>query len=258
MKQLVHPKILTSSPSTHSATVTSAFDDFPRDNLGPPLTAADNKKIEDDWTGMINWLTYGVKDKVVDWLYDLVAAHKEPNRSGQPPTVFTAAICSPARKPFTATQRNSKAAIPQAKMTLRVDNTFKIPCFGSTPELSMCSTADTSFNSLGSNLSMPHFDPFPHTDDLLRSPTVNAQAGRKVKALPERAQLPTLPESLYTNDPGTSSATGTRFLMPDEAGPRSVHPQVINAQATFCVPTQPKQSACPPFDVLGPAPVPSS
>nr|WJN24836.1 homeodomain transcription factor bE [Pseudozyma pruni] len=262
MRHLVRTKMLASDPSLRPSSSlcasTQDLDDVLSDNLGRPLTSADKKDFEDDWASMINWLTYGVKDKVGDWVYDLVAANKKTHRPGQTRVVSTAVTRSPARKPVIAPQRKARNPKPRLSLTPSIESNTSCSGLDSTPEPSMCSTTDTSFSSLGSGLSMPHYDPFQPHDDLLQSPTLSAMGSRKVRALPKRAQQQLMPESLYTNGSGTPPATGTRLVKPEPIRP-SLHPthtQVNGGQTTSRHSTQSKQPAFPPFDVLGQAPMP--
>ncbi|KAI3487931.1 hypothetical protein L1887_48014 [Cichorium endivia] len=164
--------------------LTLCVDDVLRDNLGR-LTESDKKEFEDDWTSMISWLKYGVKEKVGDWVYDIVANSKKPLKAGQPRTVTTAANRSPVRK--TAAPSRPKRATRRISKTPSVDSDISSE-HESTPELSMCSTADTSFSSFGSNISLLQYDPFQASHEALLSPTLKAAATRKVKALPKRSQ----------------------------------------------------------------------
>ncbi len=102
---------------------------------------ADKKEFEDDWTSMISWLKYGVKEKVGDWVYDIVANSKKPLKAGQPRTVTTAANRTPVRK--TAAPSRPKRATRRISKTPSVDSDIQSE-HESTPELSMCTTADTA------------------------------------------------------------------------------------------------------------------
>jgi hypothetical protein len=173
------------SPHERSpAILVHSVDDVLRDNLGR-LTDADKKEFEDDWTSMVSWLKYGFKEKVGDWVYDIVANSKKPLKAGQPRTVTTAANRTPVRK--TTTTSRPKRATRRISKTPSVDSDIQSE-HESTPELSMCSTADTSFSSFGSNISLLQYDPFQASHEALLSPTLQAAASRKVKALPKGPQ----------------------------------------------------------------------
>lgn len=175
------------SPHERSpAILVHSVDDVLRDNLGR-LTDEDKKEFEDEWTSMISWLKYGVKEKVGDWVYDIVSNSKKPLKAGQPRTVTTAANRTPFRK--TAAPSRTKRATRRISKTPSVESDISSE-HESTPELSMCSTADTSFSSFGSNISLLQYDPFRASHEALLSPTLQAAATRKVKALPKRSQKP--------------------------------------------------------------------
>ncbi|SYW83556.1 probable b mating type locus, bE1 allele [Ustilago bromivora] len=197
MKLLVQAKMLASDPSARAIATQSSLvgnlDDLLRENLGD-LTPADKEEFEDDWNSMISWIKYGVKEKVGDWVYDLVAANKKsPPRTGQARAVTTAANRSPARKTATKTQTKPRKAKQRASKTPSMDSTSVLE---STPELSMCSTADNSFSSFGSNGSLVQHNPFQQYQ-LQQSPSLNTRGGRKVKALPKRATQKLPAEALY-------------------------------------------------------------
>nr|P22018.1 RecName: Full=Mating-type locus allele B4 protein [Ustilago maydis]AAA63556.1 b4 [Ustilago maydis]AGZ84320.1 DNA-binding protein b4 [Ustilago maydis]AGZ84321.1 DNA-binding protein b4 [Ustilago maydis]AGZ84322.1 DNA-binding protein b4 [Ustilago maydis]AGZ84323.1 DNA-binding protein b4 [Ustilago maydis] len=191
MKHLVRAKLSSSNqstpPSPTSEYPSNNLDDFLSDNLGRPLTPADKQQFEDDWASMISWIKYGVKEKVGDWVYDLCAASKKTPKPGMPRPVTTVAKRQPARKTKPAAKPKSRTANPRASTTPSIDSTLDSSKLESTPELSMCSTADTSFSTFGSSLSMSHYDPFQYGNDILQSPTFKARGNRKVKALPKRA-----------------------------------------------------------------------
>nr|P22017.1 RecName: Full=Mating-type locus allele B3 protein [Ustilago maydis]AAA63555.1 b3 [Ustilago maydis]AGZ84318.1 DNA-binding protein b3 [Ustilago maydis]AGZ84319.1 DNA-binding protein b4 [Ustilago maydis] len=191
MKRLVRAKLSSSNQSTPpSLTSEKPSDDLDvvlSDNLGRPLTLADKQQFEDDWASMISWIKYGVKEKVGDWVYDLCAASKKTPKPGMPRPVTTVAKRHPARKTKPAAKPKSRTANPRASTTPSIDSTLDSSKLESTPELSMCSTADTSFSTFGSSLSMSHYNPFQDGNDILQSPTVKARGNRKVKALPKRA-----------------------------------------------------------------------
>lgn len=191
MKRLVRAKLSSSNQSTPpSLTSEKPSDDLDvvlSDNLGRPLTLADKQQFEDDWASMISWIKYGVKEKVGDWVYDLCAASKKTPKPGMPRPVTTVAKRHPARKTKPAAKPKSRTANPRASTTPSIDSTLDSSKLESTPELSMCSTADTSFSTFGSSLSMSHYNPFQVGNDILQSPTVKARGNRKVKALPKRA-----------------------------------------------------------------------
>nr|AGZ84326.1 DNA-binding protein b4 [Ustilago maydis] len=191
MKRLVRAKLSSSNqstpPSPTSEYPSNDLDDFLSDNLGRPLTPADKQQFEDDWASMISWIKYGVKEKVGDWVYDLCAASKKTPKPGMPRPVTTVAKRQPARKTKPAAKPKSRTANPRASTTPSIDSTLDSSKLESTPELSMCSTADTSFSTFGSSLSMSHYDPFQYGNDILQSPTFKARGNRKVKALPKRA-----------------------------------------------------------------------
>lgn len=190
MKHLVRAKLSSSNqstpPSPTSEYPSNNLDDFLSDNLGRPLTPADKQQFEDDWASMISWIKYGVKEKVGDWVYDLCAASKKTPKPGRPRPVTTVAKRQPARKTKPAAKPKSRTANPRASTTPSIDSTLDSSKLESTPEL-LCSTADTSFSTFGSSLSMSHYDPFQYGNDILQSPTFKARGNRKVKALPKRA-----------------------------------------------------------------------
>lgn len=200
MKLLVQTKMLSSNLPISKDPLPSIrkhkVDDVLRDNLGR-LTPEDKKEFEDDWASMISWIRYGVKEKVGDWVYDLVAVKKKPVKPAQGRAVTTAANRSPARKTAKAQTKPRKSKQRPSKTPSLGSNTATSG-LESTPELSMCSTADTSFSSLNCNLSMLHYDPFQHKNELLQSPSLRPKGGRKVKALPRRAQKMSS-DSLYTS-----------------------------------------------------------
>lgn len=190
MKRLVRAKLSSSNqstpPSPTSEYPSNDLDDVLSENLGRPLTLTDKQQFEDDWASMISWIKYGVKEKVGDWVYDLCAASKKTPKPGMPRPVTTVAKRQPARKTKPAAKPNSRTANPRASTTPSIDSTLDSSKLESTPELSMCSTADTSFSTFGSSLSMSHYNPFQDGNDILQSPTVKARGNRKVKALPKR------------------------------------------------------------------------
>nr|DBA11483.1 TPA_inf: bE [Pseudozyma hubeiensis] len=260
MKRLVRAKLNTSdlstSPSPTFGHLPLTLDDILRDNLGRPLTSADKKVFEDDWASMISWIKYGVKGKVGDWVYDLVAANKKAPKHGKARTVNTAASRSPARKTATATQSKPRKAKQRASKTPSIESNTESERFESTPELSMCSTSDTSSSTLDSNLSMARYSPFDLGDDLLKSPSLNALNSRRVKALPKRGQKQLL-DAMHTGD---FPLTGTCYPVAEEVKPRASfegHAQVAGAgdgQATSYLSAE--LSNFPPFDALGQVPMP--
>lgn len=191
MKRLVRAKLSSSNqstpPSPTSEYPSNNLDDFLSDNLGRPLTPADKQQFEDDWASMISWIKYGVKEKVGDWVYDLCAASKKTPKPGMPRPVTTVAKRQPARKTKPVAKLKSRTAKQRASTTPSIDSTLDSSKLESTPELSMCSTADTSFSTFGSCLSISRYNPFQDGNDILQSPTVKARGNRKVKALPKRA-----------------------------------------------------------------------
>nr|DBA11477.1 TPA_inf: bE [Moesziomyces antarcticus] len=238
------------SPHERSpAILVHSVDDVLRDNLGR-LTNADKKEFEDDWTSMISWLKYGVKEKVGDWVYDIVANSKKPLKAGQPRTVTTAANRTPVRK--TTASSRPKRATRRISKTPSVDSDISSE-HESTPELSMCSTADTSFSSFGSNISLLQYDPFWASHEALLSPTLQAAATRKVKALPKRSQ------KADSADEGGSLALA---MLPNRLSSASAEsalrhtsylPHTFPGAQTTGVPTQ----LYPPYDALGRAPMPT-
>ena len=129
----------------------------------------------------------------------------------------------------------------------------------------MCSTTDTSFSSLSSNLSMMHYDPFAYRDDVLQSPTLNAKGGRKVKALPKRA-VKLSAEALYTSK-SSLPLEGLPFVSPTDVGflicGRHTD-EIPQASTCFTVPENHTQFSAqttpfatfPPYDTLGQVPMP--
>nr|DBA11481.1 TPA_inf: bE [Pseudozyma hubeiensis] len=261
MKRLVQAKLHAPGSSAHlsisSGLLPFTLDDILRDNLGRPLTPADKKQFEDDWASMISWIKYGVKEKVGDWVYDLVAANKKAPKPGKARTVITAAKRSPARKPATVTQSKPRKLKQRASKTPSIESNTESERFESTPELSMCSTSDTSFSSLASNLSMARYSPLDLGDDVLKSPSLNALNSRRVKALPKRGQKQLL-DATYT-DAKAVPLTGTCYPVAEEVKPPSFegHAQVTgagNGQATSYLSAE--LSNFPPFDALGQVPMP--
>lgn len=282
MKALVKSKMVSSSLSAPlqagQLPVMHSLHDNLSDNLGLPLTAADKKEFEEEWDSMISWIRYGVKEKVGEWVYDLVAASKKPAKPGQPRAVTTSAKRSPALKPATPAQSKSKQrkAKQRASTSLSIDSTIGSSGLESTPELSMCSTADTSLSSFASNLSMTRYDPFPHHGDLLQSPTLHAKRNRRVRALPKRATLQkpnsngkckfcfssrpcplfplTFPLLLFP-DPD-EKAIGTCLPVPTDFKLPCTHEQVEDSEDASHISTQAQLH--PPYDALGHAPMPLS
>ncbi|CDW97668.1 hypothetical protein [Sporisorium scitamineum] len=228
-----------------------SVDDILCDNLNRPLTAADKKEFEEEWSSMISWIRYGVKEKIGDWVYDLVAASKKPRKTGQARPVTTPVKRTPARKAATTQQAKPRRAKQRASATPSIDSTVGSSGLESTPELSMCSTADTSLSSFTSNLSMAHYDPFQHRDDLLQSPTLSAKSNRRVKALPKRAGQQQSPRKTLTND---ESATGTCLPVPEDFELPCSRTQVEKSQISSSISTQPQ--LYPPYDVFGQVAVP--
>nr|WJN24832.1 homeodomain transcription factor bE [Moesziomyces parantarcticus] len=242
---------MTSSHGPSPAVLVHSVDDVLRDNLGR-LTDADKKEFEDDWTSMISWLKYGVKEKVGDWVYDIVANSKKPLKAGQPRTVTTAANRTPVRK--TAASSKPKRATRRISKTPSVDSDIQSE-HESTPELSMCSTADTSFSSFGSNISLLQYDPFQQSDEALLSPTLQAAATRKVKALPKRSQKADSP------DEGSSLAlamqTSRLATAPAESALRLTNYPTLPQAASGAQATSAQTQLYPPYDALGRASVPA-
>ncbi|KAJ1602597.1 hypothetical protein NDA14_006897 [Ustilago hordei] len=264
MKLLVQAKMLTSDPSARSIATQSSLvrnlDDLLRENLGH-LTPADKEEFEDDWNSMISWIKYGVKEKVGDWVYDLVAANKKsPPRTGQARAVTTAANRSPARKTATKTQTKT-ATKTQTKPRKAKQRASKAPSMDSTsvlestPELSMCSTADNSFSSFGSNGSLVQHDPFQQYQ-LQQSPSLNTRGGRKVKALPKRAAQKLPAEALYINN-NESGSIDTCYPVPEERKTAlSLASEALaqaSGQTNSYLPAS-KQQMFPPYDAMGQIP----
>nr|ANB43489.1 b mating type protein [Ustilago esculenta]QBH70118.1 homeodomain transcription factor bE2 [Ustilago esculenta] len=193
MKLLIQTKMVSSNIPIRTGPLPSVLahnlDDILRENLGRRLTAEDKKAFEDDWASMISWIKYGVKEKVGSWVHELVAANKKNLNPSQGRAVPTAAMRTPARK-ITTAQAKPRKSKQRASKTPSMDSNRDSSGMESTPELSTCSTADTSFSSLSSDLSMMHYNPFTHHNDVLQSPILNVKGGRKVKALPKRIQKP--------------------------------------------------------------------
>nr|WJN24842.1 homeodomain transcription factor bE [Sporisorium sorghi] len=256
MKVLVQTKMIScglSAPSYLGPQLTHSVDDILRDNLDRPLTQADKKEFEEDWDSMISWIKYGVKEKVGDWVYDLVAASKKPPKAGQARAVTTPVKRAPARKTATPAQSKPRKPKQRASKTPSMDSAVGSSGLESTPELSMCSTADTSLSSFASNLSMMHYDPFQHRDDLLQSPTLNAKSSRRVKALPKRAvqQQQTFKKDESAATTGTCLPVPEDFKLPTSS---AAHTQLDHTTAYPS--TQPQHFAYPPYDALGQAPMP--
>ncbi|KAJ1035144.1 hypothetical protein NDA18_000741 [Ustilago nuda] len=256
MKLLVQAKMLASDPSARAIATQSSLvgnlDDLLRENLGH-LTPADKEEFEDDWNSMISWIKYGVKEKVGDWVYDLVAANKKsPPRTGQARAVTTAANRSPARKTATKTQTKPRKAKQRASKTPSMDSTSVLE---STPELSMCSTADNSFSSFGSNGSLVPHDPFQQYQ-LQQSPSLNTRGGRKVKALPNRATQKLPAEALYINS-NESGSIDTCYPVPEERKTAlSLASEALaqaSGQTNSYLPAS-KQQMFPPYDAMGQIP----
>ncbi|CBQ67986.1 homeodomain transcription factor bE2 [Sporisorium reilianum SRZ2] len=251
MKVLVQTKMASSGllAPVPSGTLACSLDGVLSDNLGRPLTAADKKEFEEDWDSMLSWIKYGVKEKVGEWVYDLVAASKKPPKAGQARAVTTPAKRAPARKTATPAQSKPRKPKQRASKTPSIDSVADTSGLESTPELSMCSTADTSLSSFASNLSMMQYDPFQHRDDLLQSPTLHAKSTRRVKALPKRAtQQQQSPRKTLSKD---ESATGTCLPVPEDFK----LPSTSAAHAQAALSTQPQ--LFPPYDfALGQAPMP--
>ncbi|KAJ9476585.1 Homeobox domain-containing protein [Pseudozyma hubeiensis] len=265
MKRLVQAKLKATDPSTSlvftHGHLPLTLDDVLRDNLGRTLTPADKKQFEDDWASMISWIKYGVKEKVGDWVYDLVSANKNKKalKPGKARTVNIAATRSPARKTAaTTTQSKPRKAKQRASKTPSIESNTESERFESTPELSMCSTSDTSFSTLCSNLSMARYSPFDLGDDVLKSPSLNALNSRRVKALPKRGQKQLL-DAMHTDAKGVPSI-GTCYPVAEEAKPRPSfegHAQATgagNGQTTSYLSAE--LSNFPPFDALGQVPMP--
>ncbi|KAJ1041515.1 hypothetical protein NDA11_004398 [Ustilago hordei] len=256
MKLLVQAKMLASDPSARAIATQSSLvgnlDDLLRENLGH-LTPADKEEFEDDWNSMISWIKYGVKEKVGDWVYDLVAANKKsPPRTGQARAVTTAANRSPARKTATKTQTKPKKAKQRASKTPSMDSTSALE---STPELSACSTADNSFSSFCSNGSLGQHDPFQQYQ-LQQSPSLNTRGGRKVKALPKRAAQKLPAEALYINN-NESGSIDTCYPVPEERKTAlSLASEALaqaSGQTNSYLPAS-KQQMFPPYDAMGQIP----
>ncbi|KAJ1027974.1 hypothetical protein NDA13_003426 [Ustilago tritici] len=256
MKLLVQAKMLASDPSARAIATQSSLvgnlDDLLRENLGH-LTPADKEEFEDNWNSMISWIKYGVKEKVGDWVYDLVAANKKsPPRTGQARAVTTAANRSPARKTATKTQTKPRKAKQRASKTPSMDSTSVLE---STPELSMCSTADNSFSSFVSNGSLVQHDPFQQYE-LQQSPSLNTRGGRKVKALPNRAAQKLPAEALHTNN-NESGSIDMCYPVPEER--KTALSLASEALAQFSGQTNSylpasKQQMFPPYDAMGQIP----
>nr|WJN24834.1 homeodomain transcription factor bE [Pseudozyma flocculosa] len=250
MKLLVQTNFSSSDHLPNSTHPTLTLDELLSKNLGRPLTAADKKKFEDDWASMISWIKYGVRDKVGDWIHQLVLANKKTPKPSPGRAVTMAAKRSPVRKTPNAKPRKPKQ---RASKTPSLDSNTDSSFLESTPELSMCSTADTSLSSFANTFSTRHYDPVQLQNDLLQSPTLNAKGSRRVKGLPKRAQQPCLPEPLCS-DAKSALATSTCFPVPeDRLPPVSAHTQVDIQTASY-LPTQ--QNAYPLFDALGQVPMP--
>nr|ANB43490.1 b mating type protein [Ustilago esculenta]QBH70115.1 homeodomain transcription factor bE1 [Ustilago esculenta] len=191
MRLLIQTKLVSSDLPIRTeplrSVLTHKLDDVLRENLGRQLTAEDKKAFEDDWASMISWIKYGVKEKIGSWVHDLVAANKKNLNPSQGRAVPTAAKRTPARM-ITTAQAKPRKSTQRASKTPSMDSNRESSGMESTPDLSTCSTVDTSFNSLSSNLSMMYYNPFSHPNDVLQSPSLNLKGGRKVKALPKRVQ----------------------------------------------------------------------
>ncbi|SJX60623.1 homeodomain transcription factor bE2 [Sporisorium reilianum f. sp. reilianum] len=250
MKVLIQTKMFSSGllAPVPSGTLAYSLDNVLSDNLRRPLTPADKTEFEEDWDSMLSWIKYGVKEKVGEWVYDLVAASKKPPKAGQARAVTTPAKRAPARKTATPAQSKPRKPKQRASKTPSIDSVGDHSALESTPELSMCSTADTSLSSFASNLSMMQYDPFQHRDDLLQSPTLHAKSTRRVKALPKRATQHHSPHKTLSED---ESATGTCLPVPEDFTLSST--SAAHAQAALS--TQPQ--LFPPYDfALGQAPMP--
>ncbi|SNX81907.1 related to b mating type locus, bE1 allele [Melanopsichium pennsylvanicum] len=251
MRLLVQAKMLSSnlpirSPSNTSA-LTHSLDDILRDNLGGKLTAADKESFEEAWTSMLSWIKYGVKEKVGSWVHDLVADNKKgPSKSGNSRAVTTAANRTPERRTATLkTKAKPKKSKQRASKTPSTDSNRG--GIQSTPELSLCSTADTSFSSLNGNLSMALYDPFTQCEELLQNPTLNAtKGGRKVRALPKRAAQKLTAENLCTNDADTCLPGRNQ-----EAHSKALVSHLAQINTSF----SPQRVL--PFDALGQVPMPA-
>nr|ANB43491.1 b mating type protein [Ustilago esculenta]QBH70106.1 homeodomain transcription factor bE3 [Ustilago esculenta] len=249
MKLLIQTKMVSSNLPICTGPLPSVLnhklDDVLRENLGRQLTAQDKKTFEDDWASMISWIKYGVKEKVGSWVRDLVAANKKTPNTSQGRAVLTSAKRTPSRKTATA-QAKPRKAIHRASKTPSMDSNRDSSGMESTPELSTCSTADTSFSSLSSDLSMMHYNPFTHHNDVLHSPILNVKGERKVKALPKRIQKPSA--ETFPTDDTRGFAPGTCISVPE------AH-TLYNAQTAAYLEPVVKQYNFPPYDALEQAPV---
>ncbi|TKY90799.1 hypothetical protein EX895_000797 [Sporisorium graminicola] len=253
MMALVKSKMVSSRLSaplqSDELSLIRSLDDNLSDNLGRPLTAADKKEFEEDWDSMISWIRYGVKEKVGEWVYDLVAASKKPSKPGQARAVTTPSNRTPARKTAAQALWKSRKAKPRASTTPSVDSTISSSGLESTPELSMCSTADTSLSSSSSNLSITHYEPFPRRDGLLQSPTLHAKRIRRVKALPKRVAQ----QKPHSND---EKAIDTCLPVPKDFNLPCTHEQVEDSQDASHISTQAQLYL--PYDAFRQAPMPLS
>nr|WJN24844.1 homeodomain transcription factor bE [Tranzscheliella williamsii] len=84
-----------------------------RDNLGE-LTESVKAAFEDDWTSMVSWIKYGVKDKVGDWIRDIVVANKksQPKKKACKPRQISSGISQGTRE-----QTGSKNMFTKTKET---------------------------------------------------------------------------------------------------------------------------------------------
>lgn len=249
---------------THPEALHHTLDDVLQNNLGRPVTALDKKEFEAEWSTMISWIRFGVKEQVRGWMHELEAANKKssPKPTQHRRAVSTAANRAPARKQTKAKAKTQPKK--RASKTPSVSTDGEPDQLESTPELSMCSTADTSFSSL--NGMMGQYDPFGQTRDaVLESPSLQAKgAMRKVKALPKRAQKPitgkpssplhglgsiTDSSCFSLTDEASSPSTGS-FSSSREHGDPLYHSEggntLVDAQTSF-LRTQPQ---FPPFDAL--------
>nr|WJN24830.1 homeodomain transcription factor bE [Farysia itapuensis] len=152
-----------------------------RDNLGPTYTISSQQEFKDDWDAMLSWIRYGVKDKVSNWIQDIVDESKKTSKKQiKPRAVSNAAKKTPGRRSHAGRQTKASEESP-SKASSRSDKAES--------EWSSSSAGDCSAFFSGSSAdSMSSLDASLTYGLDMASPTLNIARGRQIKALPSRTQ----------------------------------------------------------------------
>lgn len=185
MKLLIQAKMIEEQLSIKfplSTAKIKTVDAILQENLGSDYTHHTLQAFEEEWDALISWIKYGVKDKVSNWIQDIV----EESRHAIRPKARPRAVPSPAKKSAVRIRLNGSAK------PSRFPAVYTSESFGGYRSSSLDGYATicsgSSENSTGSSITS-----LARRQDSA-SPTLQVTKTRNIKALP-RARADVLSDS---------------------------------------------------------------